>query len=101
MWAASENMMLMRLWPATEASMTIALAQEQALRQDPLRAYRLHRRLVDAIAGAPDEDIEPVLIAHIVDAAETVIAANTPPNIPASSVASAAGDRSGRSMPRL
>lgn len=74
LWESSENRMLMRLWPVTEALMIISLAQEQANRPDPLRAYRLHRRLVDAIAAGEFDDIERQLSTHIVDPAEDLIA---------------------------
>lgn len=38
-WTASENTLLIRLWPVTEAHITIALAQDQATRSDPRRAH--------------------------------------------------------------
>lgn len=74
LWDASENQMLVRMWPVTEALMTITLAQDQAMHHDPLRAYRLHRLLVDTIADGNLGDIERVLAEHTVDSAEHIIA---------------------------
>jgi DNA-binding GntR family transcriptional regulator len=70
LWVASENSMLLRLWPVTEALTTIALAQEQATRADPQRAHTLHRRLVDAVLGGDLQAIRELLQQHTVDSAE-------------------------------
>jgi hypothetical protein len=37
-WVASQNRMLLRLWPVTEALITIVLAQDQSARADPARS---------------------------------------------------------------
>lgn len=73
LWAASENSMLLRLWPVTEAMSTIALAQDQAAHHDPARAHRFHRQLVDAIVSRDLPLIEQRLHEHIVDAAEELL----------------------------
>lgn len=73
LWAASENSMLLRLWPVTEAVSTIALAQDQAAHADAERAHALHRQLVDAIMGGDLGDIERELRHHIVDSAEELL----------------------------
>ncbi|MFN8158477.1 MAG: GntR family transcriptional regulator [Candidatus Nanopelagicales bacterium] len=73
LWAASENSMLLRLWPVTEAMATIALAQDQAAHHDPARAHRFHRLLVDAIVAGDLELIERRLHEHIVDATEELL----------------------------
>ena len=74
LWAASENSMLLRLWPVVEAVTTIALAQDQARRSDPLRAHALHRRLVEAILSGDEDAIARQLEEHIVDSAEELLA---------------------------
>jgi DNA-binding GntR family transcriptional regulator len=73
LWAASENTMLLRLWPITEALTTIALAQDQAARADPRRAHALHRALVDAILDGDPPRIEEQLRRHTVDSAEELL----------------------------
>ena len=70
LWVASENTMLLRLWPVTEALSTIALAQEQAARADPQRAHDLHRRIVDAVLGGDLDAIRDQLHHHTIVAAE-------------------------------
>ena len=73
-WVASENTMLLRLWPVTEALTTIALAQDQAARGDPRRAHRMHRDLVEAILGGDLARIEQELTRHTVNSAEELLA---------------------------
>ena len=70
LWVASENSMLLRLWPVFEALSTIVLAQDQMARDDPPRAYDLHARLFDALAGGNLERIEAQLRHHTIDSAE-------------------------------
>jgi len=43
-WAASENTLLIRLQPVTEAHITIVLAQDQAIRGNPSRAHDVHKQ---------------------------------------------------------
>jgi DNA-binding GntR family transcriptional regulator len=73
LWVASENTMLLRLWPVTEALTTIALAQDQAARADPRRAYALHRALVAAIRSGDLARIEAELTRHTVQSAEELL----------------------------
>jgi DNA-binding GntR family transcriptional regulator len=73
LWAASENTMLLRLWPVTEALTTIALAQDQATRADPARAHALHRDLVAAMLSADLPRIEAELTRHTVQSAEELL----------------------------
>jgi DNA-binding GntR family transcriptional regulator len=47
-WEASENVLLLKMWPAAEAHIIIAIAQEQTP-PDPNRAYDIHAKLVTAI----------------------------------------------------
>jgi DNA-binding GntR family transcriptional regulator len=76
-WVASENSMLLRLWPVTEALTTIALAQDQASRGDPERAHRVHRELVEAILSRDVPGIEHELGRHTLDSAEELLAIRT------------------------
>jgi DNA-binding GntR family transcriptional regulator len=78
LWVASENSMLLRLWPVTEALTTIALAQDQARRADPVRAHRVHRELVDALDGRDLEAIEEHLRRHTLQSAEELLALDPP-----------------------
>jgi len=78
LWMASENSMLLRLWPVTEALTTIALAQDQARRADPERAHRVHRELVDAIESRDIAAIQGELRRHTVESAEELLTLETP-----------------------
>lgn len=73
-WAASENYLLLKLWPVTEAHITIAIAEDQAARSDPDRAHRVHADLMAAIRTLDRETIHAAFIAHTVDSAEELIA---------------------------
>jgi DNA-binding GntR family transcriptional regulator len=79
-WAASENFLLLRLWPVTEALTTIVLAQDQAERGDPVRAHAIHRDLVEAITGGDLPRIEAMLVRHTLHSAEELLAGNSPPS---------------------
>ena len=74
LWEASENSMLVRLWPVTEALTTIALASDQATRDDSRRAHEVHRDLVDVILGRDRARIEHELTRHTLDSAEELVA---------------------------
>lgn len=73
-WAASDNMMLLRLWPVVEAHITIAVAQDQVTRSDPDRAYAVHQRLVEAILSGDEQEIEAAFRSHTIDSAHELIA---------------------------
>ena len=73
-WAASENYLLLKLWPVTEAHITIALAQDQFTRSDPQRAFEVHERLVDAIRTRNLDKIRAAFVAHTIDSAEELVA---------------------------
>ncbi len=79
-WAASENTMLVRLWPVTEALTTIALASDQAVRDDPDRAHRGHHDLVEAILARDLPRIERELTRHTLDSAEELVALQDRPH---------------------
>jgi DNA-binding GntR family transcriptional regulator len=73
-WAASDNMMLLRLWPVVEAHITIAVAQDQVTRSDPDRAYAVHQRLIEAMLSGSEQDIEAAFRSHTIDSAHELIA---------------------------
>lgn len=73
-WAASENAMLLRLWPVTEAHLTIILAQDQATRADPVRAHNVHEKLVDAIRTKNLTVIRKAFTEHTINSAKELIA---------------------------
>ncbi|HEY5224495.1 MAG TPA: GntR family transcriptional regulator [Microbacteriaceae bacterium] len=73
-WAASGNFLLLKLWPVTEAHLTLALAEDQATRSDPERARLLHATLMEAIMTRDRDIIHAALITHTVGSAEELIA---------------------------
>jgi DNA-binding GntR family transcriptional regulator len=76
-WTASENTLLIRLQPVTEAHITIVLAQDQATRDNPRRAHDLHKRLAEAIFSRDLDQVRKVLTAHTIDSAEELVTALT------------------------
>jgi DNA-binding GntR family transcriptional regulator len=72
-WAASENFLLIQLWPVTEAHITIALAQDQLTRHDPARARRIHARLVEAVHAGDRSEIERAFAEHTLESAEELV----------------------------
>ncbi|OFI39531.1 GntR family transcriptional regulator [Arthrobacter sp. SW1] len=72
-WAAADNAMLLRLWPVTEAHLTILLAQDQATRDDPVRAHNVHERLVEALRTKDLGVIRTAMSAHTIDSARELI----------------------------
>ncbi|WP_159698761.1 GntR family transcriptional regulator [Arthrobacter sp. 18067] len=72
-WVASENALLLRFWPVTEAHLTIALAQDQAARADPARALEIHEQLVRSMRSGDMEAIEAAFAVHTLDSAEQLI----------------------------
>lgn len=72
-WVASQNTMLLRLWPVTEALTTIALAQDQATRNDPVRAHRIHHDLIEAVLSRDPTRIQHELTRHTLDSAEELV----------------------------
>lgn len=73
-WSAAENVVLDQLWPVIEAHMTIALAQDQAVRHDPERSHRLHRDLVDALQSGDEARIDTTFRTHTIASADELIA---------------------------
>lgn len=73
-WEASENSMLPRFWPVTEAHLTIALAQDQAVRSDPVRASAVHRDLIEGLLSRDREQAEAAFCRHTLDSARELVA---------------------------
>lgn len=73
-WEASENEVLVRVWPVIEAHITVALAQDQAIRSDPARASTQHHALVDALHSRDRPAIEHAIHQHTIASAEELVA---------------------------
>jgi DNA-binding GntR family transcriptional regulator len=73
-WEASENVLLLKMWPVAEAHLTIALAQDQMTRSDPQRAYDVHAKLVAAIQTRDMTAIRAAFVAHTIDNAQELAA---------------------------
>lgn len=74
-WEASENSFLMRLWPVTESHVTIALARDQATREDPDRARAVHEAIIDAFRTGDLGAVRAALEAHTLTSAEELVSA--------------------------
>lgn len=72
-WVASENSMLLKLWPVTEALMTISLAQDQMKRADPERAHSVHEALVEEVLSKDIVRAEAAFIKHTMVSAKELI----------------------------
>ena len=77
-WKAAENVVLDQLWPVIQAHMTIALAQDQAVRHDPDRSHRLHRDLVEALESGDEARVEATFRAHTIASVDELIALREP-----------------------
>ena len=73
-WAASENYLLMRLWPVTEAHITIALLHDQYTRADPTRAHAVHAALIEAFETRDLERIRAAFTVHTIGSARELVA---------------------------
>jgi DNA-binding GntR family transcriptional regulator len=73
LWEASGNSFLSRLWPVTEAHLTIALAQDQVIRDDRRRTHAVHEHIVDALVAGDLEQVRGALIAHTIDSAQELV----------------------------
>ena len=73
-WSAAENVVLDQLWPVIQAHLTIALAQDQAVRHDPERSHRLHRALVDALESGDEARVAVTFREHTLTSADELIA---------------------------
>lgn len=73
LWEASDNAMLVRMWPAMEANLTLAVAEDQAARPDPSRVRTQHQELLDAIMSRDELRAQRALIEHTVGNAEQFV----------------------------
>ena len=73
LWEASDNAMLVRMWPAMEANLTLAVAEDQAARPDPSRVRTQHKALLEAIVSRDAERAQRALIEHTVGNAEEFV----------------------------
>ncbi|MFF2315280.1 GntR family transcriptional regulator [Arthrobacter sp. NPDC058097] len=73
-WEASENQVLLRIWPVIEAHITVALAQDQALRHDPGRDIQQHHALIEAMHSRDRTLIQKAFWEHTVGSAEDIAA---------------------------
>ncbi len=78
-WEASENTVLIRVWPVTEAHLTIALAQDRVVHDDPRRNHAMHEQIVAALVGGDLDRVRAALAVHTLGSAEELIASETPP----------------------
>jgi DNA-binding GntR family transcriptional regulator len=74
MWEASDNGFLIKLWPVTVAHLTIALAQDQVVHDDPRRAHAVHERMVDAMVRGDLDEVHEALVVHAIVSAEELVA---------------------------
>lgn len=72
-WEASGNYLLTKLWPATEAQIIIALAEDQWTRADADRARRVHAGLMTAMHTHDRAAIAEAFRAHTVDSARELV----------------------------
>jgi DNA-binding GntR family transcriptional regulator len=72
-WAASENYLLLKLWPVTESHITLAIAEDQTARDDAKRAHRVHEELMKAIRTRDRETIHAAFVAHTIRSAEELL----------------------------
>jgi len=73
LWEASENQMMMRVWPLVESQIHMVMTFDQSTLSDPKRDAQLHKRLVDVIAGGSEAEISEEVREHILDSANLVV----------------------------
>jgi len=72
-WVASDNGLLLRLWPTMEAQLDLALRFDESMRDDPERALELHQRLIEAILSGDPAAIEVEIAQHTRRSADELI----------------------------
>ncbi|MEV0598164.1 GntR family transcriptional regulator [Streptomyces sp. NPDC050315] len=72
-WTASQNVMLIRMWPTVEAHTNLAISVDESERADPDRALRVHERLVEAILGGDGDTIDAEVEAHTQQSADELV----------------------------
>lgn len=78
LWEASDNAMLMRIWPLVESQIRMAMSLDQATRDDPARDAELHCRLIEVIASGDEDEIVTEVRNHIARSADEVVRLITP-----------------------
>jgi DNA-binding GntR family transcriptional regulator len=73
LWEASENQMLMRIWPLVESQIRMAMSLDQATRHDPERDAELHRKLVAVIEAGDEQEITNEVREHILRSAGEIV----------------------------
>lgn len=63
-WIAAENSFLIRLWPATQAHITIALARDQYAQSDQHRNFAGHQAIIEAFQSRDIEAVRRALEIH-------------------------------------
>jgi DNA-binding GntR family transcriptional regulator len=76
-WEASENTLLMKMWPVTEAHLTIMLAHDQAALHGTERTLAAHRPLIEAVQSRDMAQIHAAFANHTVDVAKDLVAMMT------------------------
>jgi DNA-binding GntR family transcriptional regulator len=74
LWEASENQILLRQWPSMEAHIALAIAEDEAVRPDPVRVRHSHQSLLEAIMSRDITRAQLALLEHTVDNAEQLAA---------------------------
>ncbi len=73
-WAASENRVLIRVWPVTEAHLILALAQDRVVHDDPRRNHDMHEQIVEALSSRDLARVRDALAVHTLGSAEELVA---------------------------
>lgn len=72
-WEASGNYLLEKLWPATAAQLTIALAEDRRRRADPEREHGVHLALMEALRTRDREVIRQAVSMHTLANADEIM----------------------------
>lgn len=73
LWLAAGNTMLDKIWPLVGAQIRMAMAVDQATRDDPQRDLELHERLVEVIESGEATRIRSEVDQHIRCSAQELI----------------------------
>jgi DNA-binding GntR family transcriptional regulator len=73
LWEGADNPMLNRIWPLVESQVRMAIALDQAARDDLARDAEMHRHLVDLIVSGDEERITAEVRAHIEKSARELV----------------------------
>lgn len=73
-WGASGNSFLTRLWPAIQGHVTIVLALDQAVQQDPYRNVAGHQPIIEGFRSGNIEAVRRALEVHTMVSAQQLAA---------------------------